>query len=367
MSEQHAKQQEATFRSLTEMVQLAQKHLERGDWDYLVGAADTEASLRRNRAAVESWVFKPRILNDVSAVSIESQLLGSAMRIPVVLPPIGSVQAFEAGGGISVARAAKDYGILQILSSSCSPDYEAVAQGVPGPRIYQLYLTGDQDWMDDHIRRAIDAGYTGFCLTADTQVYSRRERDVMKGYVPMSGRSASAANGDFSHQASMTWDTIAHIKDTHDIPLIVKGVMHEDDAARCVEAGVDVIYVSNHGGRQLDHAMACIDALPQVSQAVAGRVPVVVDGGFMRGADVVKGLCLGADFVGMGRFEGLAMAAGGYAGLMRGLKILEQEIRISMALLGAPDLVSLNSSLLQRAQSLAEPSVLSAFPLLDDY
>ena len=367
MSEQHAKQQEATFRSLTEMVQLAQKHLERGDWDYLVGAADTEASLRRNRAAVESWVFKPRILNDVSAVSIESQLLGSAMRIPVVLPPIGSVQAFEAGGGISVARAAKDFGILQILSSSCSPDYEAVAQGVPGPRIYQLYLTGDQDWMDDHIRRAIDAGYTGFCLTADTQVYSRRERDVMKGYVPMSGRSASAANGDFSHQASMTWDTIAHIKDTHDIPLIVKGVMHEDDAARCVEAGVDVIYVSNHGGRQLDHAMACIDALPQVSQAVAGRVPVVVDGGFMRGADVVKGLCLGADFVGMGRFEGLAMAAGGYAGLMRGLKILEQEIRISMALLGAPDLASLNSSLLQRAQSLAEPSVLSAFPLLDDY
>ena len=367
MSEQHAKQQEATFRSLTEMVQLAQKHLERGDWDYLVGAADTEASLRRNRAAVESWVFKPRILNDVSAVSVESELLGSAMRIPVVLPPIGSVQAFEAGGGISVARAAKDYGILQILSSSCSPDYEAVAQGVPGPRIYQLYLTGDQDWMDDHIRRAIDAGYTGFCLTADTQVYSRRERDVMKGYVPMSGRSASAANGDFSHQASMTWETIAHIKDTHDIPLIVKGVMHEDDAARCVEAGVDVIYVSNHGGRQLDHAMACIDALPQVSQAVAGRVPVVVDGGFMRGADVVKGLCLGADFVGMGRFEGLAMAAGGYTGLMRGLKILEQEIRISMALLGAPDLASLNSSLLQRAQPMAQPSVLSAFPLLDDY
>jgi isopentenyl diphosphate isomerase/L-lactate dehydrogenase-like FMN-dependent dehydrogenase len=113
--------------------------------------------------------------------------------------------------------------------------------------------------------------------------------------------------------------------------------------------------------------MACIDALPQVSQAVAGRVPVVVDGGFMRGADVVKGLCLGADFVGMGRFEGLAMAAGGYAGLMRGLKILEQEIRISMALLGAPDLASLNSSLLQRAQPMAQPSVLSAFPLLDDY
>ena len=368
MSEHYkAAPQDAEFRSLTEMVQLARKHLDRGDWDYLVGAADTEASLRRNRAAVESWVFKPRILNDVTEVKIKSELLGSPMRIPVLLPPIGSVQAFEAGGGTSVARAAKDFGILQILSSSCSPDYEAVAQGVPGPRVYQLYLMGDQSWMDDHIRRAMDAGYTGFCLTADTQVYSRRERDVMKSYVPMSGRSASAADGDFSHQASMTWDTIAHIKETHDIPLIVKGVMHEDDATHCVEAGVDVIYVSNHGGRQLDHTMACIDALPEISQAVAGRVPVIVDGGFMRGADVVKGLCLGADFVGMGRFEGLAMAAGGYAGLMRGLKILEQEIRISMALLGVSDLSALNPSLLQRSQPLVEPSVLSAFPLIDDY
>ena len=362
MSEQ--KQQE--FRSLTEMVQLARKQLDRGDWDYLVGAADTEASLRRNRAALESWVFKPRILNDVSAVNVESELLGSTMRIPVILPPIGSVQAFEAGGGTSVARAAKDFGILQILSSACAPDYETIARDVPGDRIYQLYLVGDEAWMDDHIERAMAAGYTGFCLTADTQVYSRRERDVMKGYVPMSGRSATTG-GDFSHQASMTWDTVAHIKETYDIPLVVKGVMHGDDASRCVEAGVDVVYISNHGGRQLDHTKACIDALPEVASAVAGRVPVVVDGGFMRGADVVKGLCLGADFVGMGRFEGLAMAAGGAAGLMRGLKILEQEIRISMALLGASDLASLNPTLMERAQPLAEPSVLSAFPLLENY
>ena len=362
-----SEQQNVEFRSLTEMVQLAQKNLERGDWDYLVGAADTEASLRRNRAAVESWVFKPRILNDVSQVNTQSELLGSEMRIPIVLPPIGSVQAFDAGGGISVARAAKDFGVLQILSSSCAPDYEAVAQGVPGPRIYQLYLMGDRAWMDDHIHRAKAAGYTGFCLTADTQVYSRRERDVMKGYVPMSGRNASVAGENFGHQASMTWETVTHIKQTHDIPLIVKGVMHGDDAARCVEAGVDVIYVSNHGGRQLDHTMACIDALPDISASVAGRVPVVVDGGFMRGADVVKGLCLGADFVGLGRFEGLAMAAGGYAALMRGLKILEQEIRISMALLGVPELAGLNPSLLHRAQPLLQPSVLSAFPLIEDY
>ena len=130
------------FRSLTEMVQLARKNLAPGEWDYLVGAADTESSLRRNRAAVDSWVFKPRILNDVSAVDVASELLGSPMRIPVVLPPIGSVQAFDAGGGISVARAAKDFGILQILSSACAPDYEAVAQGVPGPEFTSFISSG---------------------------------------------------------------------------------------------------------------------------------------------------------------------------------------------------------------------------------
>ena len=126
--------------------------------------------------------------------------------------------------------------------------------------------------------------------------------------------------------------------------LIIKGILDSEDALLAAKTGADAIIVSNHGGRQLDHTKACIDALPEVASAVAGRVPVVVDGGFMRGADVVKGLCLGADFVGMGRFEGLAMAAGGAAGLMRGLKILEQEIRISMALLGASDLASLKTT-----------------------
>ncbi|MEM9622931.1 MAG: alpha-hydroxy acid oxidase, partial [Pseudomonadota bacterium] len=283
------------FLTLSEMVKQARRNLDQGAWDYLVGGADTESALRRNREAVESWMFKPRILNDVSEVTTATELLGVPLRVPVILPPIGSVQVFQEDGGAAVARAAQEFGSLQILSSVCTPDFETLAEQVPGPRIYQLYLMGDEAWMDDIIERCIEAGYTGFCLTADTQTYSRRERDIMKRYVPLSGRQAGS--GDFAAQARMTWDTVAHIKEKFALPLIIKGVAVAEDARRCVEMGVDVVYVSNHGGRQLDHTRACIDALPEVVAAVEGRVPVLVDGGFMRGADVVKALCLGAQAV----------------------------------------------------------------------
>jgi glycolate oxidase len=357
------------FKTLTDMVRLAQGNLDKGDWDYLVGAADTEASLRRNRSALESWAFLPRILQDVSEVNTQAQLLGQTLRIPVVLPPIGSIQAFAQEGGSAVAQAAAEFGVLQILSSSCSPDFETVAKDVAGARVYQLYLSGDQAWLDDQIERTVASGYVGFCLTADTQVYSRRERDILKSYVPMQARTATGTmldQGGVNYQSTMTWDTVAHIKDKFDIPLIVKGVMNPEDAKRCVDAGVDVVYVSNHGGRQLDHTVACIDALPAVVAAVDGRVPVVVDGGFMRGADVIKGLCLGATAVGLGRFEALAAAAGGAPAIVRALAILEREIQISLALTGVANVADLHPGLVTRAESLRPSHVLSAFPLLEE-
>ena len=364
----------SNFSTLTEMAALARKKLNKGDWDYLIGAADTETSLRRNRAGLDSWAFLPRILTDVSNVEYSTELLDQRLRIPVILPPIGSIQAFTDSGAVDVARAAAEFGTLQILSSSCSPDFEAVAMEVQGPRVYQLYLTGDESWMDSQIERAIKSGYRGFCLTADTQVYSRRERDIIKGYLPQQAREAMEANGGqtmadqgaFNYQSTMTWETVRHIKRKFDIPLVVKGVMSPTDAKQCVEAGVDVIYVSNHGGRQLDHSIACIDALPDVVKAVNGCCPVLVDGGFMRGADVVKALCLGASAVGVGRLEALAVSAGGWEGLVRALQILEREIGITMALLGAANLKDLNPGLLRRQEGVAAQQYLSAFPFLDD-
>ena len=356
------------FLTIHEIIRQARRNLDQGSWDYLVGGADSESALRRNRAGVDSWVFKPRILNDVSVVHTESELLGVPMRIPVIMPPIGSIQVFAEEGGAAVAQAVKEFGIMQILSSVCQPQFEELPGIVDGPRIYQLYLVGDEAWMDDIIERTIAAGYKAFCLTADTQTYSRRERDILKRYVPLSGRVArdDSGGGFQAGQSKMSWDTVAHIKEKFDIPLVIKGVGVAEDAARCVEAGVDIVYVSNHGGRQLDHTRACIDALPEVVEAVDGRVPVVVDGGFMRGADVVKALCLGADFVGMGRFEALSMAAGGAEALLTALEILEHEIKTTMALAGVNSLEQLNPSLVTREQPLAPSHVFSAFPFLEE-
>ena len=351
------------FLTLTEMVKFARRNLNRHHWDYLVGAADTESALCRNRFGLDSWVFRPRILNDVSEVDCRTTMLGVDIRIPVVMPPIGSLQVFEAGGASTVAQACAEFGVLQIVSSACLPDFETVARDVAGPKIYQLYLLGDESWLDDMIERTIAAGYTAFCLTADTQVYSRRERDILKRFGPPSGRRGGRS--EFGTQARMTWDTVAHIKQKFDIPLIIKGVNVAEDAQRCVELGVDVVYVSNHGGRQLDHTRACIDALPEVVEAVDGAVPVWVDGGFLRGADVVKAICLGASAVGMGRLEGLAMAAGGAPALVRALEIIEHEIHNTMALAGMSSLRELGPALVERAGAMGPTTVLGAFPLLD--
>jgi len=354
----------ADFLTLHEIVKAARVNLSQNHWDYLIGAAETETSRNRNRIALDGWAFRPRVLNDVSEVRIERTFMGSRLRMPVVLPPIGSIQVFEAGGGASVAEAVDQFGTMMILSSVCLPDFEAVAKVGSAPKVFQLYLLGDEAWMDDHIARAIEAGYVGFCLTVDTQVYSRRERDILKRHVPASGRRSGAS--DFGNQAKMTWATVEHVKRTFDIPLYLKGVNVADDAKRALDTGADVIWVSNHGGRQLDHCRGCLDALQEVAAAVAKRAPVIVDGGFMRGTDVIKGLCLGADAVATGRLEALAMAAGGAAAVLRALEILEFEIKTNMALLGVASLDALGPELLERAPALPNAHALSAFPLLDE-
>lgn len=354
----------STALTLTELVARARARLPAAHWDYLTGAADTEIALLRNRAGLDALSFRPRILNDVASVSASTRLLGSPLRLPVLLAPLGSMQLFDPEGSAAAAAAAETFGVLQILSSVCLPDYETLAAQAPGPRILQLYLVGDEHWLDGVVERATALGYTGLCLTADTQVYSRRERDMHRRWIPPSGRVAGG--DDFSWQARMSWDTVAHLKKHCPLPLIIKGVNAAEDARRCVDAGVDVVYVSDHGGRQLDHTRACIDALAEVVPAVDGAVPVLVDGGFYRGADIVKALCLGADSVGLGRLQGLALAAGGASGLVRALEILEHEVQTTMALLGVATLAELRPELLVQDTALRAGNLDSAFPLLND-
>ena len=274
---------------------------------------------------------------------------------------MGSLELMHPDGSMAVARAAEAFGTVSYLSSVTHPGMEAVAKGTGHPKVYQLYVRGGRDSVADVAKRAISAGYAAFCLTVDVALYSRRERDLIKRYVPTARRSAGEG---MEYQASLDWDLVKWFKDSFDIPLQIKGIATAEDAALCVEHGVETVYVSNHGGRQLDHGRATIDMLPEVVEAVGGKAEIVVDGGFMRGADILKAIARGADSVAIGKVQGFGLAAQGMSGIVRVLELLEEEMRISMGLMGLTRLDRLDETFLHSAPPVREPSVLSAFPFL---
>lgn len=349
------------YLTLHEVVRAARLKLALHTWDYLIGGTETETTVRRNRHALDTVAFRPRVLRDVSTVDCTSSLLGIETRLPVALAPIGGLESFDPGGSATGAKAAGEFGVFHIVSSVCQPGLEPAAEASSGPKIFQLYVRGDDAWVDDHVVRARDAGYDAFCLTVDTAVYSRRERDIARRFVkPWRTRAAG-----LEFQAGLSWDHVKRFKDKFDLPLVLKGIATAEDAVIACEHGVDVVYVSNHGGRQLDHGRGSLDVLPEVVDAVAKRAQVMVDGGFCRGTDVLKAIALGADAVGIGRLYGYGMAAGGQEGVVRVLELLEQEMAAGMGLLGVSRLDQLDRSFLHPAPSMVEPHVHSAFPHLN--
>jgi glycolate oxidase len=352
---------ESQFKTIHEIVKAARLNLNQTHWDYLVGGTETETTLNRNRASIDSKALRPKVLNDVSNIDTQIQFMGTDLELPLILAPIGSLQVFDPEGGAGAALAAEQAGIMSIASSVCSPDIEDIAKASNAAKIYQLYVRGDERWQDDIIKRVIDSGYIGFCLTVDTAVVSRRERDIAKRVIPTS----PASPGDFSYQASLNWRDVARIKEKHDIPLILKGINRPDDAEKALEYGVDVIYVSNHGGRQLDQGSGSLDLLPGIVDAVNGRAEIVIDGGFYRGTDILKAMALGANAVGLGRLEAWAMAAGGSDALVRCLAILRHEIKESLALCGVTCFRDLDKSFICDAANPNPTGLHSAFPLLD--
>jgi glycolate oxidase len=353
---------EDRFQTLHEIVKAAKASLPKGPWDYLVGGTETETTVRRNRQALDSIAFRPRVLRDVSQVDVTTTFLGKTLRLPVLTAPIGGLESFEPGGGATVARATGDFGVIQMLSSVCMPGLEETAKAADNIRIFQLYVRGDRAWVDDHVRRAVDHGYAAFTITVDTAHYSRRERDIATRFVKPWRQRATG----FTYQSGMTWDLIKHFKDRHTIPLGLKGIATAEDAALCVEHGVDIVYVSNHGGRQLDHGRGSMDVLPEVLQAVDGGARVIVDGGFARGSDVVKAIAMGADLVGLGRLPCFGLAAAGAPGVVRVLELLEDEMRICLGLLGVDRLAGLGRACLHASTPVVPAHVTSAFPLLGE-
>ncbi|TMJ29841.1 MAG: alpha-hydroxy-acid oxidizing protein [Alphaproteobacteria bacterium] len=354
------------FQTLHEIVKKARQNLDQNDWDYIVGGTESETTLRRNRMALDALAFRPRVLRDVSRIDTAVERFGRRLRLPVVLAPVGALEVFHQGGGATAARAAQEFGVAHMLSSVCEPGLEAVAEAAPDAlRIYQLYVRGDAAYVDDHVRRAMAKGYAAFCLTVDTAVYSRRERDLAKRFVTAGRRRVSGRE----FQAALDWRTVARIKQNFEIPLALKGIATREDAVRAVEHGVDWIYVSNHGGRQLDHGLGAMEMLPEIVEAVGGRAKIMIDGAFCRGTDIVKALIFGADLVGLGRMQCFALAAAGQAGVVRLLELLEDEVQRCLGLLGVTSFAELDRSYVRPAAPANPPHVLSAFPLLqiEDY
>jgi glycolate oxidase len=350
------------FLNLHEIIAQARRNLNQNDWDYIVGGTETETTLRRNRRALDSIAFRPRVLRDVSQIDASVEQLGRRLRLPVVLAPVGALESFHPEGAAPVVRAAGAFGVAHMLSSVCEPGLEMVAQAAPdATRMFQLYVRGDAAFVDDYVGRAIANGYAAFCLTADTAIYSRRERDIAKRFVTAGRRRASGRE----FQAALDWRTVERIKDRFKIPLALKGIATAEDAKIAIEHGVDWIYVSNHGGRQLDHGRGSMEVLPEIAAAVGGRAKILVDGSFCRGSDIVKAISSGADLVGLGRMQCYALAAAGEAGLVRLLELLEDEVTRCLGLLGVGKLAELDRSYLHHAEPVTVPDVLSAFPLLE--
>jgi glycolate oxidase len=344
------------FVSNQEVIMAARRNLTQNVWDYLTGGAESETTMRRNRFGLDSLAFRPRILVDVSNIDPSTTFLGHRLRIPVMLAPIGSLQTLTPAGGVAVAKAAEEFGTVNFVSSVTQPSLEEIAAASASPKIFQLYVQGDLKWIENLLNRVKEAGYTALCLTVDTAHYGHRERQMMDRWLPPSRRGSG-----YEYRAALTWKTLDTIKKMAGMRLLLKGVATAEDAAIAVEHGVDVIYVSNHGGRQLDQGRATIDMLPEINDAVRGRADIVLDGGILRGSDVLKAIALGARAVAIGKLQGWGLAAGGQAGLVRVLELLENEITTTMGLLGVTRLDQLIAAYLCKVQPLGPTHEMSAF------
>ena len=347
---------------LHEFVKKAKEKLPKETWDYLIGASETETTFKRNRFALDNIAFRPRVLRDVENVDLSVNLFGHNLKMPVILAPIGSMQDFVDGAGTAPTLAASEFGIMHMISSTCMPGLEEVAKSVNYPKLFQLYVRGNKDWVDDNIKNAMDHNYAGICLTVDLDAYGRRERDLAKRYRTTSRQSASG----FEYQMRFSWKDIDRIKSYCNLPIIIKGIATKEDALLAIEHGVDVVYVSNHGGRQLDYGLGGLNVLPEIVDTVSGNAKIIYDGGIMRGTDVVKAIALGADCVGIGRLQGFAAAAGGSKAIVRMLELLEIEILTTLRLLGVNSFSQLDKSYLTKDSSFGSLNVLSPFPLIDE-
>ncbi len=347
---------------LTRLEALAEERMPAPAFGYVAGAAGSEATARANREAFESWRLVPRMLRDVSELDLSTTVLGATLPAPVALAPVGVLSVVHPEGESAVARAAAGIGLPMVVSTAASTTLEDVAAASgTGPRWYQLYWPKDRELAASFLSRAAAAGYGALVVTLDTFKMGWRPRDLDRAYLPFlravgnqnyladdvfrraldappegDGLAAAIAHWAMTFgNPALTWDDLGFLREHWSGPIALKGIQHPDDARRAVDAGMDGIVVSNHGGRQVDGGVASLDALPAVVAAVGDEFDVLFDSGVRTGADVVKPLALGARAVLLGRPYVYGLGLGGEAGVRHVLRCVLAELELTLALCGA--------------------------------
>ena len=364
--------------------ELARARLPHFLFEYLDGGSYDEVTLAANVADLQAIKLRQRVLRDVSDLDLSTELFGQRWSLPVGLGPVGMMGMYARRGEVQAAKAARAADVPYTLSSLSVCSVGEIARELRSPFWLQLYIIKDRGFVEDLLGRASEASCSALLLTVDLPVSGSRYRDSRSGLsggtrfrrtmqgmmrpgwawdVGFRGRPHSLGNlepglgkstglEDYfgwigaNFDASITWDEVAWVRERWKGPLVIKGILEPDDALAALQAGVDAVMVSNHGGRQLDGVLSSARALPSVAKAVAGRVPVLVDGGVRSGLDVVRMLAIGADFVMLGRAWAYALGARGGAGVAHVLQLIEAEMRVAMALTGCPTIREIGPEIL---------------------
>jgi 4-hydroxymandelate oxidase len=349
--------------NLDDFEPLAREKLSQMTYDFYAGGAEDEVTLRENREAFRRRFLKYRVLVDVAERDTRTKVLGEELAHPVILAPTAMHKLAHADGEAATARAAASLGVLMTLSSVSTTTLEDVATAAPGaPRWFQLYCYTERAVTEMLVKRAYAAGYTALVVTVDVPYLGRRERDLRNSFmlpegvrlanfdpIPVEAGEGESVLNQFVatlQTPTLSWDDLDWLRSLAPIPTILKGIVRADDAATAADRGIEGIWVSNHGGRQLDGAIATADALPAIVDAVRGRSSIIVDGGVRRGTDVVKAIAMGANAVAIGRPQLWGLAADGENGVRRVLELIRDELSLAMALCGCRNVGEVTPDLL---------------------
>ena len=340
-----------------EYEEIAKKQLNKGDYDFIAGAATDEITLRRTREVLDSIIMKPRMMVDVSQLDLGTTVLGQKISFPVMLAPAGNHGAAHMEAELATVRAAGKADTLMVLSSHSAKTLEDVAEAATGPIWFQQYFFKDRELTLGMAARAKEAGYSALCLTLDAKIVPKRERNIRNDYVsPVSpnyahldlgthswkfAADAPAGPSDLRDQAP-TWTDLEWLAGETKLPIVVKGIMTGEDGRRAAESGAKAVIVSNHGTRYLDTTFTTIEVLPEVVEQVAGKAEVYMDGGIRRGTDIVKALALGARSVLLGRPLFWGLAVDGEDGVSSMLEILRDELAATMGMCGRSSIDSID-------------------------